>query len=144
MTANITVYTKEKNGVLVVPGKAVRFNPGQELLSEYMMSIEKGAMQSAGKIQNPADGSTNNITLDEQDDPVISRLWVNQNGMLVSKPVRLGETDGINYELISGVDENDILVLSLEKQTAPKAKASGSPFMPKPPGQRNSSSSTTR
>ncbi|HNZ72348.1 MAG TPA: efflux RND transporter periplasmic adaptor subunit, partial [Prolixibacteraceae bacterium] len=39
MTANISAFTKEKNGIWVVPGKAIRFNPDANLIAEYLTSI---------------------------------------------------------------------------------------------------------
>jgi len=51
--------------------------------------------------------------------------------------VKIGTNDGINYELISGLNEGDEIVLSMavEKAAATK-KASKSPFMPTRPGQK--------
>jgi HlyD family secretion protein len=51
--------------------------------------------------------------------------------------VKLGENDGMNYELISGVNEGDEVILSMTAQKAETAKkASKSPFMPTRPGQK--------
>ena len=39
MTASTTIFVNEKNDILVVPGKAVRFSPDQEVYSTYLKSL---------------------------------------------------------------------------------------------------------
>lgn len=128
MTANITAFTKEKNGIWVVPGKAIRFNPDANLIAEYLMSIGIEMAKSMGGEMG------NSFVKPEQNQ---SFVWVRANGKLEKKAVKVGDNDGMNYELISGLNEGDELVLSLVKQSKKMPKTnSSSPFMPTPPGQR--------
>ena len=132
MTANISAFTKEKNGIWVVPGKAIRFNPDGTLLAEYLTSI-------GVEMAKPSGGAIGNVT--EKTEENQSFVWVRANGKLERKAIKIGENDGIIYELISGLNENDELVLSLTKQSKKEAKAnSSSPFMPTPPGQKKETS----
>lgn len=128
MTANITIMVNEKNDILVVPGKALRFSPDQQLVWSYLESIK----ETQPEAQIPATGATIQNTKG-------NFVWVKKGAGLERKQIEIGETDGINYELVSGLNEGDELVLSLEKQTAKEAKkAASSPFMPKRPGQSQS------
>jgi len=132
MTASITAFTNEKNGIWVVPGKAIRFNPDQKLVVEYLASTGNAmTIPSSEKME-----MNNQKTDDSQ-----SFVWVKRNGGIERKPIKVGETDGINYELVSGLEQTDELVLSLTKQSNKEAKASKSPFMPTPPGAKKAATS---
>jgi len=142
MTANITVFVQEKKDILVVPGKAVRFSPDQQLVQSYMMSLGKpenpGAEMPAPEMGKggpmPGGAPMANLTGASSDNS--KTVWVKNGQMIHPKNVEVGETDGINYELISGLDEGEEVVVSLEKQTAAEAKTTKtkSPFMPQRPG----------
>jgi HlyD family secretion protein len=127
MTASITVYSKEKKDVLVVSGKAIRFNPDQQLIWDYLNSIKEKDAKSPLHAEIPTTGAT----ITKMDG---SFVWVKKGDVIERRQIQVGENDGINYELISGVNESDQLILSLEKQSAKAAKSNKSPFMPTPPG----------
>lgn len=139
MTASITVITNEKNNILVVSGKAIRFNPAQKLVMEYMAST--GVELPKPPVGNAAMAAEMPNTDANQSGTFV---WVKDGGLLKRKAIQVGENDGINYELLSGLNENEELVLSLSKLSAKEAKASRSPFMPTPPGQRKSATSTSK
>ncbi len=128
MTASTTIYVNEKNDILVVPGKAIRFTPDQEVLNSYLKSLpaevaREMAPQSAKKV--PAD-------------PKQSFVWVKNGEVIRKSEIKTGENDGINYELLSGLNQGDEIVLSMtaEKATAETRKAAKSPFMPQRPGRK--------
>lgn len=125
MTASITTFTSEKENIWVVPGKAIRFNPDQSLLTEYEKSLGETAEPSAPQVRNTAS--------EPQQGPA-NAVWVKKGNRIERISITVGETDGINYEVLSGLKPTDELVLSLAKQTTKEAKASVSPFMPTPPG----------
>ena len=128
MTASTTIYVNEKNDILVVPGKAIRFTPDPEVLNSYLKSLpaevaREMAPQSAKKV--PAD-------------PKQSFVWVKNGEVIRKSEIKTGENDGINYELLSGLNQGDEIVLSMtaEKATAETKKAAKSPFMPQRPGRK--------
>lgn len=65
-------------------------------------------------------------------------LWIKKGAEIQPVRVKLGETDGINYEMVSGIKEGEELVVSLQEEAtdtkATTAAVSGSPFMPRRPG----------
>ena len=109
LTANITIYTMEKNDVLLVPSKALRFQPEDQ--------------------EVPA--------LDPQDSHART-VWVKDQSGLRAVPVQTGETDGIFTEISGNIREGDPVVTSLKiGNIAPIATSDSgdSPFMPKRPGE---------
>jgi HlyD family secretion protein len=135
MTASITAFTKEKKDILVLQGKAIRFNPEQNLVWEYLNSVKEANLKAIQPVDIPATGAT--ITEKEG-----TFIWVKNGALIQRRQIVVGENDGINYELVSGLNEGDELVLSLEKQTKKEAKATAkSPFMPTRPGAKKTTTS---
>jgi HlyD family secretion protein len=128
MTASTTIFVNEKVDIPVVPGKSLRFTPDQTVYSGYIKSLPAGA--SGGMATN-----LNKIT---PADPKGSYVWI-KNGVVIQRhEIKIGENDGINYELLSGLNQGDEIILSM---TAVKANgatktAARSPFMPQRPGQK--------
>ncbi len=127
MTTNIIIFVNEKKDILVVPGKALRFTPDETTYSSYLKTLpeeDQKKMDSSIKKVNPMQKDMNFI-------------WTKNGGVIQKSEVKIGTNDGINYELISGLNEGDEIVLSMavEKAAATK-KASKSPFMPTRPGQK--------
>ncbi|HAM99945.1 MAG TPA: efflux RND transporter periplasmic adaptor subunit [Marinilabiliales bacterium] len=148
LTAMISVYTMEVNNVLVLPQKALSFKPAPEIMIQYYQQNgierpqppkfdgEKPPMEKAGiDIRpNPEDNNDSKSTL----------VWVKKGSSIRPQPVKLGETDGIHTQIVEGLNEGDSVVLKMESAQPLKAQTAangntnnGSPFMPKPPGQRN-------
>jgi HlyD family secretion protein len=127
MTASTTIYVNEKNDIPVVPGKAVRFSPDQDTYKAYLKTLPSGI---SGKIESEVEkaGSDASATF----------IWVKNGAGILKKEVKLGGNDGINYELISGLNPDDEIILSLSavKAGTTTKKAAKSPFMPPPPGQK--------
>ncbi len=108
LTANVTIYTLDKQGVLAVPTRALRFNPDGA-----------AASSAAG---NPEE----------------KHLWIKEKNGLKKVAVTTGVTDGISTEILSGVKTGDEVVVSIRTknaQAAPQeAQGETNPFMPTPPG----------
>lgn len=126
MTASTTIFVNEKKDILVVPGKAIRFAPAQETYSSYLKSLP---VDTAKKMDFNLPANQN-----EKDKMFI---WTKSGQAIHQHEVKIGTNDGINYELLSGLNEGDEIVLSMTAQTSePTAKAAKSPFMPTRPGQK--------
>lgn len=139
MTASITVFVQEKKDILVISGKAVRFSPDQQLVQGYIQSLGKpNSNTTAPAMGNGGFGSMPDAApMDTETSSEKSKtIWVKDGQMIHPKKVEVGDTDGINYELVSGLNEGEEVVYSLEKQTASEVKATktNSPFMPQRPG----------
>ena len=109
LTATISIYTLELNDVLTAQAKAVNFKPTPAVLMAY--NEQKG--QSSEQPKGPPPG--------EDENNESSMLWVlDENGTITPRTVTLGASDGVNVQVLSGIQEG----------------AGESPFMPKPPGGR--------
>ncbi len=163
LTANITVFVKEKNDILVVPGKALRFTPDRMVMWEYMESkIKSGAIPKpdgagfpkpdfsemkkkkgaggfggfgGGQLPPGGFGAFKGQGMNAE---IGNTVWIKNGEMIRPAKIETGDNDGLNYEIISGLKEGDEIVTSLTKKTNKEVKktATQSPFMPTPPGQR--------
>ncbi len=126
MTASTTIFVNEKKDILVVPGKAIRFTPIQETYSSYLKSLPIDIAKKM-ELKVPVTPTDKEKTF----------LWI-KNGQVISQyEVKLGTNDGINYELVSGLNEGDEIILSMTAQKAvAETKAAKSPFIPSRPGQK--------
>ena len=126
MTASSTIYVNEKKDIPVLPGKAIRFTPTEELYSGYLKSLPESARG----------GMSPNLPVAVRGDQKKSFIWTKNGFEIQRKEVKIGENDGINYELISGLNEGDEIILSMsaEKANATPKVVAKSPFMPQRPG----------
>ena len=127
LTATISIYTLELKDVLSVEAKAINFKPTPPEMMAYNEQ-EKLTMEP------PKGGGPQP---DENDDS--TRVWVlESNGAISPKKVTLGASDGVNVQILSGVEEGDKLVYSLKSETTKSGTSAGgseeSPFMPQRPG----------
>ena len=110
LTANVTIYTLEKNDVLAAPAKALRFVPNEALLS-------KG--QTIEDVEAPA------------------KVWTLEGNTFKAHAVQTGTTNGMLTEIIIGISAGtEVLVdfkLSGGEPEAPGQQAQN-PFMPRPRG----------
>lgn len=121
LTANITITTEEKDNILLVPSKALRFTPETgETKSETKIDTVKQAPESATKT-----------------------IWVKKpDGNICPVKVRAGVSDGIYTEVSGEIREGDLVVTGMTNTPDKMAtKASGSdtgksPFMPARPGEK--------
>lgn len=125
MTASISVYVEEASDVLLVSGKAIRFSPDRDMMKEFMsslpegqkmgpppgmdhkMSIGGGMQASSGKRQGPPAG------MSEQDDSH-KILWLKDGETIKPVPVEIGINDGTQIQILSGLEEGQDVVVSME------------------------------
>nr|WP_319510044.1 efflux RND transporter periplasmic adaptor subunit [uncultured Draconibacterium sp.] len=131
MTATIQVYVLEKNDILVVPSKALRFTPDQKLMASYMSQQTKPEMPEG---QTPPEMGS----IPQQAPSDATMVWVKEGTNIHPVPVKIGLNDDINAEILSGVKSGQEVVLSMEQKGANEtaARSGGNPFMPGPPGRR--------
>lgn len=125
LTATITIYTKELKDETIIEAKAINFSPDAELLTQYyeQLGLPPGA------------GSPNGVLVSGGG----QKVWVkDSDGRLRQKEVTLGESDGINYQVLAGLNVGDKVVynLKINNQATASGVTGDSPFMPKPPGRR--------
>ena len=115
LTANVTIYTLERDNVLTVPTKSLRFVPEVELLMGTGLTAENSAQEApAGK----------------------RLIWVKQGQQLLPKVITVGSTSGNMIEVTDGLTEGEEIAVDMASNgAAPVAAATEkSPFMPGPPG----------
>lgn len=115
LTANVTIYTLERDNVLTVPTKSLRFVPEEELLMGTGLTAENSAQEApAGK----------------------RLIWVKQGQQLLPKAITVGSTSGNMIEVTDGLTEGEEIAVDMASNgAAPVAAATEkSPFMPGPPG----------
>lgn len=107
LTANVTIYTLEKNGVMAVPSKALRFTPNEAIMTKE---------QTIEDVQAPA------------------KLWTLNGNTFKAHAVELGTTNGSLTEIISGIDEGtEVLVdFNIDGGEEEEEEKTGNPFMPRP------------
>lgn len=112
LTANVTIYTAERKGVLSVPSKALRFTPQKE-------TVGKMKIVDATNAKN--------------------KVWTIEGNSIVAHKVNIGMTDGTNTQILGGIAEGTKVVTGLnvmgsEEEKPMEAQSESSPFAPGPPG----------
>ncbi len=108
LTANVTIFTMEKNDVMAVPSKALRFTPNEVLLSK-------------GEMIDDCEGD--------------HKVWTKEGNTFKAHKVEIGTSNGMLTEIVSGISEGmDVLVdFNISGGDAPSAEQKASnPFMPRP------------
>lgn len=111
LTANVTIYTMEKNNVLGVSTKALRFAPNEALLTED---------EKVEDVQAP------------------NKVWTKEGNTFKAHKVEVGTTNGTVTEILSGIKEGTEVLTGFEiigglDEMAGGAPGGGNPFMPRPP-----------
>lgn len=111
LTANVTIFTMEKDNILALPSKALRFTPNEALL--------KGDQQIAD-VEAPA------------------KVWTLEGNTFKAHRVETGVSNGMMTEIVSGVKEGtEILVdFNISGGEAPQQNQASNPFMPRPRNNR--------
>ena len=110
LTANVTIFTLEKNDILAVPSKALRFMPNEAIL-------QKGQ------------------TIEDTEAP--TKVWTLEGNTFKAHKVETGTTNGMLTEIVSGISEGtEVLVdFSFNGSESPEGEQQASnPFMPRPRG----------
>ena len=118
LTANVTIFTLEKNNVLVVPSKALRFIPNEALL------------QKDEKVED-CEG--------------MFKLWTKEGNVFKAHKVETGTTNGVLTEITGGISEGTEVLTDFNitggESAMPQAGQAQNPFMPRPGGNRNNNRS---
>lgn len=123
LTANVTIFTAERDSVIAVPSKALRFTPNQTLLTKDQKVVD-------------TQGS--------------SKVWTFDGKTFTAKAIETGLNGGTYVEVLSGVSEGEKVVVSFELGASEvddeAATGDNNPFMPSPPGKKkkNNSSSSSK
>lgn len=112
LTANVTIYTAERKGVLSVPSKALRFTPQKETVGKM-------------KIVDVANAK--------------NKVWTIEGNSIVAHKVNIGMTDGTNTQIVGGIAEGTKVITGLnvmggEEKMPMEVQDEKSPFAPGPPG----------
>ena len=115
LTANITIYTLERENVLTIPTKSLRFVPEEELLMATGLTADNSAQEA----------------------PTGKRIvWAKEGQQLHPKVITVGSTSGNMIEVTEGLTEGEEIAVDLTSDTPTQAAVTTekSPFMPGPPG----------
>lgn len=130
LTATVSIYTLEISNVLTIPESALNYRIDFELLEKYYA-------QNGVKMERPEmpkdSASFKKRSKGEKPDKRGNFVWVISDKKLERKPVTIGESDEINYQVISGLSENDSVVTSLKSVTKKDLAQAKSPFMQQRP-----------
>ena len=107
LTANVTIYTMEKNDILAVPTKALRFTPNEALL-------KKGQ-----RIEDCEGGH---------------KLWTMDGQAFKAHKVEIGTSNGVMTEIKSGINEGTEVLIDYEISGGGETQGqqAQNPFMPRP------------
>ncbi len=99
LTANVTIFTLDRKDVLCAPARALRFNPEKPLIGD------------------------NDIVKDCEGE---HKLWTREGNTFTAHPVKIGISNGVNTEIISGINEGTVVVTEATIGSMP---GSGAPDM---------------
>lgn len=119
MTASITVYTKETDSVLLVPAKAIVFQPDSVLAERYSIRQE-----TRGQKQPGAADSSVSVTGNR------GFVWLKKGNDITRQPVITGMDDETQVEILSGLRPADEIVTGYQQLKVTKKSTAKSPFMP--------------
>lgn len=110
MTANVTIYTQQRSGVLSVPTKALRFTPAKE-------TVGKMKIKDISNAKN--------------------KVWTIEGNNIVAHQVNIGMSDGTHTQIVSGVKQGQKVITGVDVKTDDAAadgsnSSESSPFAPGP------------
>jgi len=111
LTANVTIYTLEKNDVLAVPSRALRFTPNEALLSK------------------------DQVIEDCQAD---HKVWSLEGNTFKAHAVTIGTTNGVLTEITGGIGAGAKVLtdFKLGGSIDDAGEQAGNPFMPRRPNNK--------
>ncbi len=114
LTANVTIFTLERDGIVSVPTKALRFTPTKETVGPGIKIADCQATR---------------------------KLWVKEGATLKAYAVKTGISNGTRTEIVAGVAEGTDVVTEIKAVTAEETQAQAgqseqSPFSPGPRGKK--------
>lgn len=113
LTANVTIYTAERQNVLCVSTKALRFTPTQDLIKGCKIVDCKGK----------------------------NKVWTREGNTFKAHAIQIGMSDGIHTEILSGVSKGleiitDAKAANGNDDEQAENNSESSPFAPKGPRQK--------
>lgn len=111
LTANVTIFTLERNNIVSVPTKALRFTPTKEML-------------------NPGEKI--------EDCQGAHKVWVREGKTLKAYAVKTGITNGTRTQIVSGIKEGAEVIVEMKATSADAQQvdagdnSESSPFAPGP------------
>lgn len=135
MTANITVFTKEINQALLIPTKALKFNPDSSLANQYQLK------PIAKKQPENEQNNVGRISSQRPQDSLVvepSYVWIKQGRELVQKRITIGIDDNTKVQVLNGLGkDDDVVVGATNSGSAPRGSTpTSSPFLPRRGGNR--------
>lgn len=124
LTATVSIYTLEKERVLAIPSKALKFVPEEGLAQ--MNGLQLHPLQ----VENPALQKT---------------VWVKNGEILEEKEIQTGTYTTSLVEVLGGIEEGEAVVMAMELAGKGLAmepqggQVESSPFMPQHPGSNKKS-----
>ena len=113
LTANVTIFILEKNNVLTVPAKALRFMPNEALLAEG---------QSIKDVEARL------------------KVWTLEGNEFRAHAVETGTTNGVTTEILGGIAEGTEVLVDFQiigGEAEMPTQQTQNPFMPRRPGSNN-------
>ena len=135
LTATVSIYTLEINNVLTIPEGALNYKIDFVLLEKYY--AQNGIKMERPEMPKDAPKDSASFKKERKGDRSDKRgnyVWVISNKKLERKPITVGESDEINYQVLSGISENDSIVTLLKTVTKKDLAQAKSPFMQQRPG----------
>jgi len=151
MTATCTIVTQEITDAVTIPVKALKFTPaeGTPMMDpKDMPRPQRPKTAEAGDNFPPpppgmgpgGPGGTTAGAKKKHKKPKLegNLVWININGKAAPRPVKIGLSDGVNVQILRGLNVGDSVITSQEvisTKTNTKSEAA-SPFMPQRPGKK--------
>ena len=112
LTANVTIFTLEKNNVLAVPAKALRFHPNDALLQK-------------GESIDDCEGD--------------HKLWTKEGNVFKAHKVEVGTSNGVLTEITFGIAAGtEVLTdFNISGGAPEETQQATNPFMPRPRNNNN-------
>ena len=113
LTANVTIYTLEKNDVMAVPAKALRFQPNEAFLQK-------------GETIEDCEGD--------------HKLWTKEGSVFKAHKVEIGTTNAMMTEITGGIKEGTEVLTDFNisgSNAEAEQQQGGNPFMPRPRNNNN-------
>ena len=117
LTANVTIFTLEKNNVLAIPAKALRFQPNEAFLKK-------------GEAIDDCEGD--------------HKVWTKESNTFKAHKVEIGTTNGVMTEITGGIQAGTEVLTDFNisgGENTEMGQQGGNPFMPRPRNNNNNRSS---
>jgi HlyD family secretion protein len=127
MTANLSFIIAQKDNVLDIPNSALRFHP---LATTSTVGLGDGSSATNNGLATPSGGGERHHAMSangerSQYHAVYVLVGAGETSNIESVQVKTGITDGINTEVLSGLNAGDKVVID---ETLPGDRASSNPF----------------